>query len=196
MSSTVRVGVIGTSSAQAYHLPSLQAHPGAAVVAICGRNRERAQKVAERFEIPEVFTDYRAMLADAQLDAVLIASPDYLHGEMIEASIEAKLHTLTESPLSLSVDEAIRLCDAASAQPDVVRMVAYNLRWHPLHQELKRRLVDGYVGRAYHCETRLLGHYRALDPAMGWKADSALSWGGSVTPVRLRLTWHSGTSAG
>ena len=114
MSSTVRVGVIGTSFAQAYHLPSLQAHPGAAVVAICGRNRERAQKVAERFEILEVFTDYRAMLADAQLDAVLIASPDYLHGEMIEASIEAKLHTLTESPLSCRL---MRPYDCATPRP-------------------------------------------------------------------------------
>ena len=51
---------------------------------------------------------------EAQLDAVLIASPDYLHGEMIEASIEAKLHTLTESPLSCRL---MRPYDCATPRP-------------------------------------------------------------------------------
>ena len=60
MKQSVRVGMIGTSWwADAMHLPSLASHDGAEIAAICGRNRERADEMAGKYGIPQVFTDYR-----------------------------------------------------------------------------------------------------------------------------------------
>ena len=58
MSEYVRIGVIGTGVARVTHIPSLISHPRAKVVAVCARNQERAQKVADTFEIPQVFANY------------------------------------------------------------------------------------------------------------------------------------------
>ena len=63
MSDCVRVGVIGTSwYADLAHLPRMKSHPRAQLVAICGRNRQRADEMAAKYEIPAVYTDYRAMI--------------------------------------------------------------------------------------------------------------------------------------
>ena len=59
----VNVGVIGTSyMADLLHIPALQSHPKAIVRAICGRNRDRAEEVAKKHEIPLCFTDYSEMI--------------------------------------------------------------------------------------------------------------------------------------
>ena len=70
MSDQVRVGVIGTSAyADSTHLPNLKSHAGAQIAAICGRNRARAQEMADKYAIPMIYTDYRKMLEQADLDA-------------------------------------------------------------------------------------------------------------------------------
>ena len=58
MAERIRVGVIGTSWwADVMHLPTLQSHPHAEVTAVCGRNRDRAEALAQKYSVPGVFTD-------------------------------------------------------------------------------------------------------------------------------------------
>ena len=84
MADKVRVGVIGTSWwVDMMYVPSLNSHPGAEVVAVCGRNAERAGVIAAKFGGARVFADYREMIAAGGLDAVVIAAPDDLHREMV-----------------------------------------------------------------------------------------------------------------
>src|SRR5687768_16641881 len=101
MNSRVRVGIIGTTRyAQGAHLRSLQSHPGAEVIAICGRDRDRATDVASQHHIPMVFTDHREMFAAARLDAVVIVAPDEQHYPMTMDALDAGLHVLCEKPLA------------------------------------------------------------------------------------------------
>ena len=66
MSKQLSVGVVGTSwYADLMHLPALKSHPQANLVAICGRNRERAEEMAKKYEIPQVFTNYQEMIEKA-----------------------------------------------------------------------------------------------------------------------------------
>src|SRR5204863_9390107 len=77
MKETLRIGVIGTSWwMDNAHLPMLKADPRVEMMAICGRNRERAQAMANKYGIPGVFTDYRDMIASAKLHALVIGAPD------------------------------------------------------------------------------------------------------------------------
>src|SRR5688572_12502713 len=103
MSDQIRVGVVGTSGyADFMHLPSLKSHPRAAISAICGRNTERARELADKYGAPEVFGDWRALIAGGGLDALVVAAPDDLHAEITRAGLEAGLHVLCEKPLALN----------------------------------------------------------------------------------------------
>ncbi len=83
MTKQVRVGVIGTSDyAEFIHFPGLKSHSGAVVAAVCGRNQDRAQELAKKYDIPQVFNNYRGTIEKGHLDAVVIVAPDNLHYEM------------------------------------------------------------------------------------------------------------------
>ena len=154
---TVRIGVIGTSFiSDFYHLSILSALPDAELVAVCGRNDERAREVAEKHSIPRVFADYREMIGSGLLDAVVIATPDDLHYPMTMEAISKGLHVLCEKPLALNVTQAREMRDAAkSAQ--LVTLVNHTWRWMPACRYARKLINEGYVGNLH----RAVFQYRA-----------------------------------
>jgi predicted dehydrogenase len=83
-----RVAVIGAGLfAEQCHIPGIQAHPQAEVVALCARNRERVTAMAARFGVTDVYTNYRELLGRADIDAVTVATPDVLHHEVAIAAL-------------------------------------------------------------------------------------------------------------
>ena len=170
MSKSVRFGVIGAGMiANNIHLPSLKSHPQATLTAICSRTLEHAAQAAKRFEIPHVFTDYRQMLETAELDAVVIATPDDLHYPMAMDALDAGLHVLCEKPLALNAAQALEMVTAAEAA-GVVHMVFFAYRWRPSYCYLKELVDEGYIGRPYHCHLHFLGGY-GRHPYYGWRFD-------------------------
>ena len=107
MSEKVRVGIVGTSWwADAFHLPTLKSHPQAELAAICGRQRERAEEMARKYEVARVFTDYREMIEAGDLDALVVSTPDDSHHAITMAALDAGLHVLCEKPLALNAAHA------------------------------------------------------------------------------------------
>ena len=87
MTDTIRIGVIGTSWwADMGHLPYFTTDERVKVVAICGRNRQRAQEMATKYSIPHVYTDYHEMLTKGKIQAVVILTPDNEHFAMTMAA--------------------------------------------------------------------------------------------------------------
>lgn len=159
MSDKVRIGIIGTSSwTETMFLNSFKGHPAAEMVAICGRNRERGEALAQQFEIAEVYTDYRSMIKQAVLDAIVVASPDDLHFPMTMAALDAGLHVLCEKPLALTVSHAQQMTDKAQVA-GVKHMVLFTWRWQPHFRYLKQLVDDGFIGRCYHANLRFMGGY-------------------------------------
>jgi predicted dehydrogenase len=170
MSDRIRVGVISTSWwVDGYHLPGLTSHPQAQVVAICGRNSDRAAEVAAKYGVPNVFSDYRKMIDAGGLDAILVASPDDQHYAMAMDALEAKLHLICEKPLALTADEALRMYEKAEAA-GVTHMTFFTFRWTPLMQRVKALIDEGYVGKIRSCEFHFL-FSEGPDPSYRWRAD-------------------------
>jgi predicted dehydrogenase len=170
MSDQVRVGVVGTSNwADLLHLPSLKSHPGAQLAAICGRNRERAQEMADKYGIPRVFTDYRDMIAQGDLDALVIVTPPDLHYPMTMAALDAGLHVLCEKSMALNAGQAREMVEKAEAAR-VVSMVFFTYRWIPHYRYLRQLFQDGYVGRCFHLHIRYLSGYGRRGK-YGWRFD-------------------------
>ena len=159
MSDQVRVGVVGTSRyADFSHLPGVKSHPRAQLAAICGRNRDRADEMAAKYEIPQVFTDYREMIAKGSLDALVVATPDDLHYPITMAALDAGLHVLCEKPLALNASQAREMLQKAE-EAGVVHMPFFTYRWVPHYRYLKQLVQEGYIGRCFHCHIRCVAGY-------------------------------------
>jgi predicted dehydrogenase len=168
----VRVGVIGTSWwTDLMYVPSLTSHPRAKVTAVCGRDRGRAQAIADKLEGARVFADYREMLAAEICDAVAIVTPDDLHCDMALAAIGAGKHVLCEKPLACTAADARRMQQAATAA-GVKNMVLFTWRWQPHWRYVKRLIDEGYIGHCWHAEFRFLNS-AALGGRYQWRFDGA-----------------------
>jgi predicted dehydrogenase len=156
MSNKVRVGLVGIRNwAIDVHLHQLLSHPGARVVAICGRDLKQAEQVAAQHGIPRAFGDYHAMIDQGGLDAVVISTPDDTHYPITLAALEKGLHVVCEKPLAMSAAQAREMRDRAVAA-GVVHMPFFTFRWIPAFQRMKRLVAEGYIGRVLSCEFHFL----------------------------------------
>src|SRR3989442_1069063 len=94
----VRIGIVGAHRG-ASHARVFAAHPEGEVVAVCDAREARARAAAESIGVARWHTDFDALLADDRVNAVYIATPDHLHGEMNVRALRAGKHVLSEIPL-------------------------------------------------------------------------------------------------
>lgn len=170
MSERVRIGFIGTSGwMDLSHLPIFRADPRVEMVAICGRNRERAQEMATKYGIGSVFTNYREMIERAKLSAIVIGTPDDEHYAMTMDALDAGLHVLCEKPLALNAADAKAMYEKAEAA-GVRHMTFYTWRWMPHYRYMRELIQQGAVGRLYHCYfSFLMGFGRSVE--YQWRFD-------------------------
>ncbi len=169
--SSLRIGVIGCGSiAQKRHLPEYAANPRAAIGAVCDSVPGRAQEAADRFGAPLAFMDYREVLEQADVDAVSICLPNYLHAKVAVEAFAAGKHVLCEKPMAGSVAEARRMVEAAAAAERVL-MIGHNQRFMRVHQVAKQLVHSGRLGAVLRFATA----FAHGGPEM-WSIDGADSW--------------------
>jgi predicted dehydrogenase len=170
MRERVRVGVIGTTWYAETHLRALQSAAGADLVALSGRNGERAAEVAGRFDIPHVFPDYEGLVDSGLLDAVVIVAPDELHHPITMRALDAGLHVLCEKPLATSAAQAKEMHERAESL-GLVNMSFFALRNSPHHQYLHELVNSGAVGTIRTAQFELShGFFRG--PGYQWRFDA------------------------
>jgi len=146
----LRVGVIGTGAfAETCHVPGLQSHPQAEVVAICGRRLEHTRAIADRFHIPHIHTDYEELCARHDIDAVTIVTPNAEHARHVRAALASGKHVLCEKPLALNMKEAREIARLA-VESGMIHQVAFTYRYLYGIRELRRRVLQGDVGSPYY----------------------------------------------
>src|SRR5438552_778537 len=112
-SPTVRVAVIGCGGAAwVGHLPWIEEHPAAELIAVCDVDSDRAREAGTRYGADSL-TSYRDVLARDDIDAVVIATPPASHCEIACAAAESGKHVLLEKPMARSVSECDQIADAA-----------------------------------------------------------------------------------
>lgn len=146
MRKPVRVGLISTSwFAEMSLIPNTQSHPNAKLISICGRQKKRAEEVAEKYEIAQVYTDYRELIRSDELDAVIVGSPDDLHHEMVMEALSYGKHVLCEKPMASSLAQAQEMASLADTK-GVVNMINFTWGWLPFYVYLKELLDLGTIG--------------------------------------------------
>src|SRR4051812_42760572 len=94
---------------------ALNSLPEADFVACCDQDVERARATATKYSVPQVFDNADDLLREADVEAVLICTPHPAHERLVVASTQAGVHVLCEKPISVTVDAATRMIDAAKA---------------------------------------------------------------------------------
>lgn len=148
MAETLRVGVIGCGQiAKIVHVPDLANCRQAEVVALCDLIPRKAKKLAERWAPDaEVYTDYKKLLKKADLDAITVALPNYLHAPVTLAALKAGCHVFVEKPMAVSSAEAQRMVDTAKKCKKLL-MVDQSQRLFPAHIKAKEVLDSGIMGK-------------------------------------------------
>jgi predicted dehydrogenase len=170
MPRSVRIGIVGTSWwTDMMFGPALRGHPQAEMAAICGRDPSRAEEMAAKYSISQVYSDYREMIAHGDLNAVIVATPDDLHYEITLHALGAGLHVLCEKPLALTAQQAWEMYEKAEAAK-VKHMVLFTWRWLPYMQYARDLIDQGYIGRCFHCDFHFLSG-GARNPKYQWRFD-------------------------
>lgn len=115
------------------------------VVAISSRTRAKADALAQEFNVPRVYDDWRELLREEEIDAVCVTTPNDLHYEMTVAACRAGKHVFVEKPLALNMQQAREMVDAAR-ENNVLLMVHQNQRFFPVHEIAKQILETKILG--------------------------------------------------
>jgi len=143
----LRFGIIGTGMMGCEHIRNLKLVPGVAVAAIADPDAgSRAWgRLAAGGDVL-VYDDYRALLAQAPVEAVVIATPNFTHYEVLEAVFRTRKHVLVEKPLCTDVEECRRVVDAAAKHPGLV-WVGMEYRFMRPVARLVEEVHAGAIGR-------------------------------------------------
>lgn len=139
----LRAGVIGLGEvAQIIHLPVLESLPDRfEIAAVCDISPSLVEHIGARYGVAARYTDSAAMLAETDLDCVLVLNSDEYHAECVVAALERDIHVLVEKPMCLSPREAEAIVAARDKSKAQV-MVGYMRRFAPAFIDAKAQLQD------------------------------------------------------
>ncbi len=139
------LGIIGLGNAGANHLKS-QVDAGLVnVVAVSDSDSSLLQKVADEFCIERRYTDWHDLVADKEIDAIILATPPFMRREMFLAAAEAGKDILAEKPFGISLQEARDMADAAKRH-GIRAMVNFGTRNLPTYKKLRELVQSGEYG--------------------------------------------------
>jgi predicted dehydrogenase len=145
-SNKVRVAVVGAGHvAQVAHIPAYKKNPHVELVAVVDDDPVKAQRIREQYGFAEWYEDFSEMLRRADVDAVDLCTPNYLHAPMAITALRAGRDVLCEKPLARNADEAVRMVDTAKEHNRVL-MVAMNNRFREDVQILHRFIKGNELG--------------------------------------------------
>src|SRR5437868_2579938 len=127
----IGVGIIGCGGISLQnHLPGLALCPGVSVTALCDTDDGTLERAKQTVAGAKAFTDYREAVAHKDVDAVIIATPNFVHAPIALAAISAGKHVLCEKPIGMNFGEALMMYKAAQ-QAGVRHMTAFTYRFVP-----------------------------------------------------------------
>jgi predicted dehydrogenase len=143
--SPIRIAIVGAGLLGTRHARVFHEQPESRLVAVVDVNQERAQTLATRYGAT-AYTDLQAVLAEDQVDAVAVVTPDFLHRDPVVAALQAGKHVFVEKPLATTLAEVRELVQL-STTANVVTMVNYSQRFLTDYAWIKQAIDRGAIGQ-------------------------------------------------
>jgi predicted dehydrogenase len=173
---TIRIGIVGAGgNTRAKHIPGLRAIAGVEIVGVCNRSEASSAKVAAEFQIPKVYRNWRALVNDDAVDAVVIGTWPYMHAPVSLAALAAGKHVLCEARMAMNAREAHKMLAAARRRPDLVAQVVpapFTLR---VDRTVQRLLSEGFIGRPLVLDVYDNGSFIDTAAGISWRQETDYS---------------------
>ena len=173
----IRVGLIGAGgNVRNRHIPGFQGVEDCEIVAVANRSIESGRAIADQFNIPRVYGNWRELLEDEEVNAVCIGTWPYTHRTMTLAALEAGKHVLTEARMANTAQEARDMLAASLEHPELVCQLTPTSTSYTIDNVLKRLIEEGHLGELLSVDfTSLQNNFADLDGPLHWRHDRALS---------------------
>ena len=172
------IAVIGCGRiAQNAHFPALSKIDGVRIKYACDLIEEKAQKMKDTYELVEnVITDYKIALADPEVEAVYVLTPNYAHYTVTMDALRADKHVFCEKPVTVNYALSKEMADEANARGKMLNIGVCN-RYHKSVELLREMNERGEFGNLYHVYCSFRSH-RSIPGLGGAFTDKAQSGGG------------------
>jgi predicted dehydrogenase len=170
----LKVAIFGTGFMGRVHTEALRRLSNIEVVGVAGRTLETTQKFANELGIEQATSDYKELLAEPEIRAVHICTPNSLHFPMAKAALEAGKHVLCEKPLASSIAEAEAMV-ALAAEKKLANCTLYNIRSYPQVQNMRRMREAGDFGDVYAVHGTYSQDWLLYDTDWNWRIESGPS---------------------
>jgi predicted dehydrogenase len=184
MAKLIRVGVIGTGGISLRQCQRLAELDDVQIVAGADINEENLKKFADKYEVPHTFADYNEMVQLAEIDAVTVCTPNFMHKDPTIAALKAGKDAMVEKPMAMNAGEAQAMVDAARESGRTLTM-GFQYRLSPASQALKRFIDDGKVGKVMFARCQALR--RRGIPSWGVFGRKDLQGGGPLIDIGVHI---------
>ena len=171
----VKIGIVGAGIWGEVHASIYNEHYFTDLVAICDKDISLAKKVADMYNIPEVYADYREMAEKCECDAVAIVTPDHLHADITVAFAEKKRHLLIEKPIATKKEDVFTIMDVVEKN-GIRAMVDLHNRWNPPFNKAKQEIEKGTLGDPYTAYIRHSDVKSVATDMIKWADKSSIMW--------------------
>ncbi|WP_277381485.1 Gfo/Idh/MocA family protein [Stenotrophomonas maltophilia] len=170
--SKLGIAIVGTGMIGAVHRRAALL-AGAEVRGVAASSPQRAQEVAQAWNVAHAYRDIEEVVSDPQVQVVHVCTPNHLHRAMAQAALEAGKHVICEKPLATTLEDAQALA-ALAARTGLVATVPFVYRYHPVVREARARIAQGELGPLHLIHGSYLQDW-LLDPASNnWRVDPSL----------------------
>lgn len=169
INSIVKVAVMGLGKMGISHCSIINAHPDVKVISICDSSTF-VLEAFKKYSKKSVYTDYRKMLDENDINAVIVATPTKFHYEMVSYALSKYIHVFCEKPFALKIPEAEEMVRNA-AERRLVNQVGYHNRFIGTFQEVKRLLETKVIGKPYHFSGQAYGPVVLKEKSGSWRSE-------------------------
>jgi predicted dehydrogenase len=146
--STIRVGIVGLgTNCREHHVPKLRACADVEITGVVNRRPESTAAAAQEFGIPKTYERWEQLVADAEIDAVVIGTWPYLHCPITLAALSAGKHVMTEARMAMNAAEARKMHEASQDHPELVAQIVPSPIGFKVDRVVKEMIADGYLGQ-------------------------------------------------
>jgi len=162
----IRIGIIGCGQvSRVGHGPAIFSDDRARIAAVADPDEKNREHFIRKFRVPKDYADHRTMLEKEDLDAVVIATPPWLHPMQFKDCIDAGVNILCEKPLASKLADCMEMVELADVYNKIVQ-ICHSKRFETGFEKLKRWLECGHLGQIY--QTSVYWHYYMPDFSRGW----------------------------
>jgi len=186
MARKLKIGIIGSGGiARSCHMKGYASIPDECeIVAVCDINPETAKAAADEFGVVRTTTDFREIIADKEIDAVSVTTPNAYHLQPTVEALKAGKHVLCEKPLGMNAEECRQMCRAAKGSGKILQ-VALQSRFSGPALFMQDFIKSGRMGDIYYARAQALR--RRGVPSWGVFIDKEKQGGGPLIDIGVHI---------